>query len=242
MADKKDTGTRTRLFVSTIIIAGRATLARPLYELYGNPTSNEWMLLAKRTLLNFSFTVKVPGIAVNILVSETFVFTTVLLFGTAGAIVTVALDALIMSGRRDCREPFQVLFNATEPDLSILVASHLFFLIVKEPLRNSPRNGGFLLFPVLVLSLSHFLLNSILMAAAIGLQSGARIASVLQGHFLWLALNYLGGAYVALSIVHSLATITAKTKSTISPLLVITNLTFRRVEQLNQMYISAIET
>jgi hypothetical protein len=75
----------------------------------------------------------------------------------------------------------------------------------------------------------------------------------LKSHFLWLALNYLGGASVALLIVRSSTTITATTLSIISPLLVIANLTFkssmgriedanRHVEQLNRMYMSAIET
>lgn len=150
------------------------------------------MLLAGLTLLSFFFTVKVLGIQANISVSETFVFTTVLLFGTAAPTVSVALDALIMSGWRYRREPFQVLFNATELALSILVATHLFFLIVKEPLRNIPRDAGFLQISVLVLSLTYFLLNGILTAATIGLQFGARVVSVLRSHFLWLALNYHG--------------------------------------------------
>jgi putative nucleotidyltransferase with HDIG domain len=253
MADKKETRTRTRLFVSTIVIAGGAALAHSLYELYSDPISNEWMLLAGLTLLSFFFTVKVPGIPAKISVSESFVFAIVLLFGTAAATVTVALDALIMSGWRHRREPLKVLFNATEPTVSIFVASHLFFLIVKEPLRSGPRDAGFLLIPVLVLSLSYFLLNSTLMAAAIGLQSGSRVVAVLRGHFLWLALNYLGGASVALLIVHNSTTVNATTISIILPLLVITYLTFkssmgriedanRHVEQLNRMYMSTIET
>ena len=101
------------------------------------------MLLAALTLLSFFFTVKVPGIPAKISVSETFVFTSVLLFGTAAATVTVALDALIMSGWRHRREPLKVLFNTTEPALSIFIASHLFFLIVQEPLRVHPRDAGF---------------------------------------------------------------------------------------------------
>ena len=224
-----------------------------LYELYRDPISNEWMLLAGLTLLSFFFTVNVPGIPAKISVSETFVFTIVLLFGTAAATVTVALDALIMSGWRHRREPLKVLFNATEPTLSIFVASHLFFLIVQEPLRSSPRDAGFLLLPVLVLSLSYFLLNSTLTAVAIGLQSGTRVVAILRSHFLWLALNYLGGASVASLIVQNSTTVNATTISIILSLLVITYLTFkssmgriedadRHVEQLNRMYMSTIET
>jgi hypothetical protein len=88
----------TRLFVATIVIAGGGALASALYTLYRDPIPHEWMFLAALTLLSFFLAVKVPGVPVKISVSETFVFACVLLFGTAAATVTVALDALIMSG------------------------------------------------------------------------------------------------------------------------------------------------
>jgi putative nucleotidyltransferase with HDIG domain len=253
MADKTKTRGTTKLFVSTIVMAGGLALALSLYELYSAPISNEWTLLAALTLLSFLFTVKVPGVPAIISISETFVFTTVLLFGTAAATVTVALGALIMSGWRHRREPLKVVFNATEPALSIFIASQIFFLIVKEPIRDVPRDAGFLLLPVLLLSLTYFLLNSTLTAAAISLQSGVRVVSILRGHLLWLSLNYLGGASVALLIVHNSTTVSATTIGIILPLLVITYLTFRssmgriedannHVDQLNRMYMSTIET
>jgi putative nucleotidyltransferase with HDIG domain len=252
MADKPTAHERTTLFVSTVVVAGGATLAHSLYELYSNPISSEWMLLAALTLLSFFFTVKVPGIPAKISVSETFVFTSVLLFGTSAATVTVALDALIMSGWRHRRDPLKVLFNTTEPALSIFLASHLFFLIIQEPLRTHPRDAGSLMIPVLVLSLTYFFLNSTLTATAISLQSGKRVASVLRGHLLWLALNYLGGASVALLIVNNSTTVSVTTISIVLPLLLITYLTFRstmgriedanrHVEQVNRMYMSTIE-
>src|SRR5215204_862228 len=175
MADNRDTRLTTGLFVSTIVIAGGTALAFSLHELYTHPISSEWMLLAALTLFSFFFAVKVPGIPAKISVSETFVFTSVLLFGTSAATVTVALDALIMSAWRHRREPLKVLFNTTEPALSIFIASQLFFLVVREPLRNEPRDAATLLIPVLLLSLSYFMLNSTLTAAAISLQSGTRV-------------------------------------------------------------------
>ena len=253
MTDKQKIRPSTTVFVSTIVVLGGVTLALSLYELYSDPISSEWMLLAALTLLSFFFSVKVPGVPAKISVSETFVFTSVLLFGTAAATVIVALDALIMSGWRHRREPLKVLFNTTEPALSIFIASQLFFLIVKEPLRTHPRSAAALMIPVLVLSLTYFFLNSTLTATAISLQSGRRVVTVLRGHMLWLALNYLGGASVALLIVNNSTTVSVTTISIVLPLLLITYLTFkssmgriedanRHVEQLNRMYMSTIET
>ena len=211
------------------------------------------MFLAALTLLSFFLAVQVPGIPVKISVSETFVFASVLLFGTAAATVTVAIDALIMSGWQHRREPLKLLFNATEPTLSIWLASNLFFVLVEEPLHSSPRDATSLLLPVLVLSLAYFLLNSSFTAVAIRLQSGHRAVAKLREHFLWIALNYLGGGSAALLLVQNSTTINATTVGIILPLLVITYLTFkssmgriedanRHVEQLNQLYISTIET
>jgi putative nucleotidyltransferase with HDIG domain len=211
------------------------------------------MVLAALTLFSFVFTIKVPGIPAKISVSETFVFTSVLLFGTAAATATVALDALIMSGWRHRREPLKVLFNATEPALSIWLASQLFFVTVDLPRPGDASNTNTLLLPVLLLSLTYFFLNSSLTAIAIGLETGSHIVEVWRTHFFWLALNYLGGASVALLIVQHSSSVNIATISVILPLLVITYLTFkssmgriedadRHVDQINHMYMSTIET
>jgi putative nucleotidyltransferase with HDIG domain len=211
------------------------------------------MILAALTLFSFMFTIKVPGVPASISVSETFVFASVLLFGTAAATVTVALNALIMSSWRHRREPLKVLFNAAEPTLSIWVASQLFFAMLSGDLRPSSRPTTDLLLPVLALSVAYFLLNSSLTAIAIGLQTGSRILSVWREHFLWLALNYLGGASVAVLIVRNSSNVNITTLSIILPLLVMSYLTFKssmgRAEdankhllELNRMYMSTIET
>jgi putative nucleotidyltransferase with HDIG domain len=243
----------TRLFVGTIVAAGGTALVSSLYSLYSDPIPHEWMFLAALTLLSFFLAVKVPGVPVKISVSETFVFANVLLFGTAAATVTVALDALIISGWQYRRDPLKVLFNTTEPTLSIWLASSFFFLIVGQPLHMGPRDPTALLFPVLVLSLTYFVLNTSFTAVAIRLQSGHQALATLRGHFLWIALNYLGGASAALLIAQNSTSLDATTLSIILPLLIITYLTFkssmgriddanRHVEQLNRLYMSTIRT
>jgi putative nucleotidyltransferase with HDIG domain len=243
----------TVVFVAAIVIAGIAALASSVQEIINEPLPVGWLMLAALTLFSFVFTIKVPGLPARISVSETFVFTCVLLFGTAAATITVALDALIMSAWKHRREPLKLLFNATEPALSIWIASQLFFVMVGSPVKGNPKDTTDLLIPVLVLSLTYFLLNSSLTAIAVSLQTGNRIVSVWRTHFLWLALNYLGGASVAILIVQHSDTVGIATISIILPLLVITYLTFKssmgriedankHVAQLNQMYMSTIET
>jgi putative nucleotidyltransferase with HDIG domain len=250
MSTRTSSATSTLIFVAAIVIAGSAALASSIQEIVNKPLPVGWLLLAALTLFSFVFTIKVPGLPARISVSETFVFTCVLLFGTAAATVTVALDAMIMSAWKHRRDPIKLLFNATEPALSIWVASQLFFAMVGTPGR---ANTTALLLPVLALSLTYFLLNSWLTAIAVSLETGNRVLFVWRTHFLWLALNYLGGASVAILIVQHSDTVGIATISIILPLLVITYLTFKssmgriddankHVVQLNQLYMSTIET
>ena len=68
------------------------------------------------------------------------------------------------------------------------------------------------------------LLNSTLTATAISLQSGRRVVAVLRGHLLWLALNYFGGASVALLVDSHSTTVSVTTISIVLPLLLLTYL------------------
>src|SRR3990172_2645745 len=122
----------SRLYVACVIIAGGIVVLRSALALYDEPVDRQWLLLAALTLLSGSITVKVPSVAATLSVSEAFVFTSVLLFGTAAGTVTAALDGLIISiWLRRRRQPFyRFFFNATAPALALWIAASLFFSIV----------------------------------------------------------------------------------------------------------------
>jgi putative nucleotidyltransferase with HDIG domain len=205
-------------------------------------------------LLSGSFTVKVPSVPATISVSETFVFSCALLFGTPAATITVALDALVMSLWRRRRDTTRILFNIAEPALSIWFASQLYFLLVPSgPLARQSIDLTLLLIPLLALTCSYFLLNSWLTAIAVSFDSGQPVISLWKTHFLPLALNYFVGASVAALLVQNTEFISLATLGVILPLLIISYLTFKtsmgRVEdanrhlaELNHLYVSTIET
>lgn len=253
MKPPKNISRSTKLFISAIVAAGSLALAHSLQQLYQNPPSATWLILAALTLLSGSFTIKVPSVSATISVSETFVFTSVLLFGTPAATVTVALDALVMSSWRHRREFYKVLFNATEPTLSIWVASSLFFLLLPQSARISPREMSSLLFPMVILCGTYFLLNSSLTAIAVGLASQMSIVKVWKEHFLWLSLNYFVGASVAVLIVQNSANVGLATLGIILPLLLISYLTMKasmgrledadkHIAKIDGLYLSTIES
>ena len=92
---------RGRLYVWSVVLAGLAAIAAALAELTTTQVpSRQWLPLALLTLVSGLATVKLPGVPALISVSETFLFSTVLLFGPAPGVMTVVSDATFMSLRR----------------------------------------------------------------------------------------------------------------------------------------------
>ena len=99
----------------------------------------------------------------------------------------------------------------------------------------------------------YFAVNSWLVAAALGFERRTSAWRVWRQHFIWLSLNYLAGASLALLLVTYTRGLDLTAIGVIVPLLVIIYLTQRtslarvadahkHVAQLNQLYLSTIET
>jgi putative nucleotidyltransferase with HDIG domain len=243
-----------RIYVYVTVLAGCAVIVDSAARLLQRPPQSDWLLLAGLTLLTGSFTIKVPSINARISVSETFVLAAVMSFGPAAATVIVALDTLVFAIwlRGRSRSIVRTLFNMSAGAAAIWAAAHLFEMLIPASALNT-RQLEYLLFPALMLALSYFLINSFLIAGALGFERQVSPLQIWGQNFPWLSLNYLGGASVALLIVNSTRRVDFAALSVIIPLLVITYLTFRtawgrledanvHVAQLNELYLSTIET
>ncbi len=102
-----------------------------------------WTVLALLTLLSGSATVSLPSMPATVSVSETFVFTSVILFGSSAGTVTVALDAAIISfwSYRKGQPVYKILFNVCALPLTIWLASHLFFSLTQLNAGGRPEAG-----------------------------------------------------------------------------------------------------
>lgn len=225
--------------------------------LLDSPVGWEWVILAGLTLLSGSFTVRIPSFRARISVSETFVFTSVLLFGTCAGTLTVALDVLVvalMARRRARNEPLRVLFNVSSASLSIWTASTLFYWIADiAPLSVAATRVPQLIWPLVMLTGVHFTLNSGLVAIALAGERNENAFSIWRRLFPWLSINYFGGASVAALLVSYTRTVDFEALGIIVPLLVISYLTYKmafgrveeavlHVEEVNKLYLSTIET
>lgn len=244
-----------QLYVVTVAAAGLLVVGHCITILLATPIGWEWVVLAGLTLLSGSFTVRVPSFRARISVSETFVFTSVLLFGTCAGTLTVALDVLVVAiSSRRTLQPLRVVFNVSAASLSIWTASHLFYLLAGiQPLSVEPTKVPELLWPLITLVSVHFILNSGLVAAALGVERNESAFAIWRRIFPWLSLNYFGGASVAALLVSYTRSVDFMALSIIVPLLVISYLTYKmalgrvedavtHVEAVNKLYLSTIET
>jgi putative nucleotidyltransferase with HDIG domain len=245
-----------QLYVVSVAAAGLLVVGHCITMLLASPIGWEWVVLAGLTLLSGSFTVRVPSFRARISVSETFVFTSVLLFGTCAGTLTVALDVLVVtiSSQRRGLQPLRVVFNVSAASLSIWTASHLFYLLAGiQPLSIEPTRVPELLWPLVALVSVHFVLNSGLVAAALGVERNESAFAIWRRIFPWLSINYFGGASVAALLVSYTRTVDFMALSIIVPLLVISYLTYKmalgrvedavsHVDEVNRLYLSTIET
>jgi diguanylate cyclase (GGDEF)-like protein/putative nucleotidyltransferase with HDIG domain len=246
-----------RFYVVLVVATGALALADSAYRVAAHPPAWPWLILATFTLISGTLTIKVPSITATISVSEMFVFTAVILFGTAPATLIVGLDGLILSVSSRSRRLHRVLFSVAEPSASIWIASSIFFTLARvKPLSQytvAPPIAP-LLFPLVLLAVTYFLLNSWLMAIAIGLENRKSPLEVWREHFVWLCLNYFGGASVAILLVRNSGKgVDAIGFAVIIPLLLISYFTYkysmdrvedaaRHFDQLNLLYLSTIKT
>lgn len=247
---------RGQLFVWTVSAVGLVVLAECIASVLHDPFRREWVILALLTLLSGFFTIKIPALGARFSVSETFVFTSVLLFGTSAGTVTLALDALVAAtGSTSRREPLRIIFNLASATLSIWVASHVFYSLAGiEPLFDNDKvKLEQFLWPLVLQTLTYFLMNSCLVAIAIGFERNVNWYAVWRRSFLWLGVSYFTGASVAALLVSYTRKVDLMGLTIIVPLLIISYLTFkislgriedatRHVEQVDRLYISTIET
>ncbi len=245
-----------RAYIVGVVLAGIFVIGSSFYSLIASPISNQWLILAALTLLTGSFNVKVSSINAYISVSEAFVFASILLFGTPAGTATVVIECLVILlwMKREGRLLHRVLFNMAAPSVAVWMAGTAFYLLSDiEPYSQTFTPLPTLFLPLLAFTALYFLLNSWLVAIAVGLESGRSPLSIWLKNFAWLSVNYFSGASLAALIVTYTKQLDFSSLAVIVPLLVVSYLTFRtamgraedsytHLSELNRLYLSTIET
>lgn len=245
-----------RLYIAGVVVAGVAVITSSVHQLVVYPISNQWLILAALTLLTGSFNVKVSSINAYISVSEAFVFAAILLFGTPAGTATVVIECLVILlwMKREGRLLHRVLFNLAAPSVAVWTAGTAFYMLSGiQPYSQTFTPLPALFLPLLAFTALYFLLNSWMVAIAVGLENGKRPLDIWLKNFAWLSVNYFSGASLAALIVTYTKQLDFSSLAVIVPLLVVSYLTFRtamgraedsysHLSELNRLYLSTIET
>jgi putative nucleotidyltransferase with HDIG domain len=228
-------------------------VANSVWQFSSNPPNLEYFVLAALTLLTGSFTVKLPSLPAKLSVSETFVFTSVLMFGPAAGTITVVIDSLVGSLWMRRQTVPRVLFNFTAPAIAIRVASEAFFYLSAASPGQIHRNDvALLILPVFAFACLYFAINTALVSFALATERKQTPLAIWRANFPPVSITYFVGSSIAMFIVAFNDRIDFTVLSIIVPLLVISYVTFRtsmgrvedadrHVSQVNELYLSTIE-
>jgi len=178
----------------SVVPLGLAVFLYSLYSVWQHKLGYEWIILASLTLLTSSFTLKIPGTISKVSVAEILIVTNLLLFA---------------------------LFNMAILGLSAFGAGEIFRFASGRPFlyRAQGATLGEILVPLAFLGFVYYLINTVGVAAVIGLERRQRIYQVWRENFLWLSTNYAMAAITGGFLVLATPSITPAVVATVLAIL-----------------------
>src|SRR5262249_31174949 len=147
-----------------VIAAGTLAISHAFATLVSDFPGAPWLIVAGLTLFSGTATVRLPNVPAHISVSETFLFTAVLLFGPAAGVATVVLDASIINLKMSRRglSLERALFNLAAPSLAIWLGAGVIAAFGIPPIVNLEAGESItlsrLIGPLVLFTLSYFAL------------------------------------------------------------------------------------
>ena len=125
------------------------------------------------------------------------------------------------------RSLLQSSFNLSATALAIWIAAHTFYWLAGTSPGGQDLIITSLLVPLFILASLYFLVNTGLVAIALGFERRTNAWTLWREHFSWFSLNYFGGVSVAALLVSYTRSVDIAAVSIILPLLIIAYLTHR---------------
>jgi len=238
-------------YVAAVTALGLFAIAQSVTTLITVPRVAEWLLLSVLAVAFGRLSVRVPGVPVHASMSDTFLFTSAMLFGPAPATVAMAADGFILSWRRG-HSADRMLFNAANPALSLWLGAQAFLAVYgATPLAAQAVALDTLVGPLALMAGVHFLLTSSLTATAAALERGLRPFDVWRRHFAVLGVSHAASASAALVLALLVGKLGVLALAAVTPLVVIVYIGLQsrfgrladaeqHVKQVDQLYMSTI--
>ena len=211
----------------------------------------DWLVLFVITVLVGLFPVQIPGTRSIISITDAFIFTSVLFFGPYPSVILAGTDALI-STRRMTKRLSSNLYSFAVMSLSVFVAAWLFETMSG---RTDPNQGlalEKLILPLGVMTLTHYIIDSGLVAMATAFKRNISAFTMWKDSFLWSSVTFFSGASAAAVIYVFIRTQGLAAFSVVVPILIITYYTYkiylekveeknRHIHEMSEVYLSTIE-
>ena len=253
---------RVRAYVWCVIALAALAVADAVRSVAANFPGAEWLVLAALTIISGTATVRLPNVRAEISISETFVFSAVLLFGPGAGVLTVLIDAAIinlkMASQRRALRLDRALFNLAAPSLAVWLGGNVMVVAGVPPVQGwqgDPIGLQRLIGPLVGFAIVYFIFSSGFVATGIGIAQRASPYKIWHDHFAWLSLNYFSGASISslLVVVYQAERGGWTFLAVVGPLLLILYMTFREsmarvadanshIDELNQLYLATVQT
>lgn len=180
-----------------IVAVGAATLMLCAYELPVARLDLGFLLLCLITVVVSSrVSVPIPRVNATVTVSDTFIFLTLLLYGTEAAVVLAALDG-ICSGARVSKQPLSILCNSGALVCTTFLAGMLAASAFGQVTDFEQHPTSTFVSFVCLLALAQYAAHTGLGAAYLALKSGQPLFRTWAKHYLWSSVTYFVGALLA---------------------------------------------
>ena len=238
--------------MAAVTVAGLFAITQSVAQLPSVDRMPEWMLLGILAVACGSFALRVPGVPVHASISDTFLFTSVMLFGPAPATAAIAVDGFLLSWRRN-HPADRILFNTANPALGLWVGAHAFMLLVERGPNGVPLTTlEAVALPLGAMAGLHFLVNSGFTAIAAALERGVSPFDVWRRHFAVFSLSHAASASAGLFLLVLAQRLGVVALAAVMPMVAIVYLGLRsrfgqlaeaerHVQQVDRLYMSTIQ-
>src|SRR5215216_6706628 len=221
-------------FTITVSIVGLLVFAYSVFELARGSVNFEWVLLSIVTIILVSrLDIGIPKTTSTVTLSDTFIFISVLLYGTHASVVLAGLDAAVCTLHLKNRRRI-IWFNAGVMSLSVFIASSAVSFIFGD-LKALALDMNRLFMAAAMLALIHYALNSGLMSVVTALRQGHSLLGTWKNSFLWTSISYFAGAVTACLVIKLITVISFYAFIISVPILTITYFTYK-------VYLDRVET
>ena len=187
----------TRLFMYAVIAAGLGVCVFAAATLPTAQLDERFFLLALATIcIGSRLSVKIPGVTSQITVSETFIFLTLLLFGSQAAILLAAAEGLCTS-LRFSKKKLVTLFNVSVMACSYALSAGAAQLCFGPPAAITGRTNSVYLAAICLIAAIQYVSNSGLVAAVSAVRAGQPLWQTWRQNYLYTSLTYFAGASAA---------------------------------------------